>query len=432
MADPVLDYLSTISLTHAYLSLPDVDIPVLHNTVAMYTESPRISRKYPIEDLEKKQEQGPIKYKKYIVSAGKLASTVPSEVRIRLYVLQLRLEIIMSEFRLATGTISRLKDLLAQLGVQEEVGALSLVICLRAELLEVESFLQQNVPEDEEEEKEQDAADEKGLKQRKKTKKGSKSADDNSKKPKSPFDHLAIAKNIVNSYLDQSAEVVINSVNRAAALSVTSSGADSMRDPTDLYAICKRKASLDKNIAELATNIKVDKENKIVINPSIIANESIEALSELLRMRPLDAETYIELSELYLSNGKVKEALWCVGECLMIGCSGAWNVWSFRGELCLLQGKCLLAEHGDETSIRSWVYAAIASFSHAIELCSDHVRAWCGLYVSLQKLDELKVEIDPIYSKMRMITLAKIKEMLDDPSIPLKERENIHWILNNY
>lgn len=448
MADPVLEYLSTILLTHAYLGLPDADIPVLHNTVAAYTESPRISKKYPAAAVP----EGPVPCDTYIPLAlpGKRAAGLTDEIRIRLYILQLRLEIIMSEFRLATGTISRLKDLFAQLGVQEEVGALTLVITLRAELLEAEAFLQETVPEDEEEEEEEEEENDIGkagkekeqgneLKQRKKKKKkgkskasGEKEKEKEKKRTRSPFDHLAIVKNAVTSYIDKSAEVVISSVNRSAALSVTSSGADSMRAADDLFALHKRKAGLDKNIADLAKGISVDKENKIMINPAIVANESIEALSELLKMRPLDAETYIELSHVYLSNGKIKEALWCVGECLIIGCSGAWNVWSYRAELCMLQGKCIAAENGDAASVRSWLYSAIASFAHSIELCSGYVRAWCGLYVSLQKLDDLKIEVDPIYPKMKFITLTQIKVMLDDVSIPVKERENIHWILNNY
>ena len=427
MADPVLEYLNTISLTHAYLGLPNANIPVLHNTVATYTESPRISKKYPTVAVP----DGFVPCETY--TPHPISKRLTDEIRIRLYILQLRLEIIMSEFRLATGTISRLKDLFAQLGVQDEVSALTLVITLRSELLEAEAFLQESVPEDDDEAEKAAEEKEQGkeLKQRKKKKKSGEKEKEK-KKTKSPFDHLAIVKNVVNSYIDRSAEVVISSVNRSAALSVTSSGAESLRAADDLFALHKRKAGLDKNIADLAKGLSVDKENKIIISPAIVANESIEALSELLKMRPLDAETYVELSHIYLSNGKIKEALWCVGECLIIGCSGAWNVWSYRAELCMLQGKCITAENADAASVRSWLCAAIASFAHSIELCSGYVRAWCGLYVSLQKLEGLKIDLDPVYSKMKFITLTSLKKMLDDLSIPVRERENIHWILNNY
>ncbi|KAG0678312.1 hypothetical protein C6P40_000573 [Pichia californica] len=420
MSDPILEYLNTISITHEYLNLSNRDIPILHNTVVIYTESPNISlSKYkfinessPIESSLNYDELYDInKYKYKRIKPFK----INNEIKIRLYMLQLRLEIIMSEFRLANGTISRLKDLFGQLGIQEEISPLALVITLRSELLEVEAYIEANYSD---------------------SKNNENNNNDNEKlKLKSPFDSLVIMKNVVNSYIDKSCEVVIQSVNRDAALSVTSSGIESIRNSIDLYSIQKRKSNLDKNVAELTMNIKIDKEsNKFIINPEIIANESINALIELLKMRPLDVETYLELSNIYLLNGKIKESLYCIGESLLSGCSGAWNIWSLRGELCQIQSNCILSENKRNKLIaKSWLFASIASFSHSLEICSDFIRAWCGLYVSLQKLSNLQInDIDPIYIKMKMITLRKINEFKIDKSIPIMERENINWILENY
>lgn len=429
MSDPILEYLNTLSLTHEYLNLSNLDLPILHTTIANYTESPKISKDV-LNQINKiiKDKNSPndkkINENYEIFNPNQRSkSKLSDEYKIRLYILQLRLEIIMSEFRLATGTISRLKDLFAQLNVQEEIGPLCLIITLRSELLEVESFIESHYNNKDLTETKQ--SDDNLKKDEKKVKNGS----------NSPFDNLAIVKNIVISYIDKSTDIVINSINRTAALSVTSSGIESIRDQNDLYSIQKRKSCLDKNIAEIASIIKIDENNKIIINPELVANESINALLELLKMRPLDIENYIELSKIYLSNGKIKEALYCVSETLLTGCSKAWNIWSLRGEICMIQSNVLLNENNrkDKKIARSWIYASIASFSYSIELCSDYVRAWCGLYVSLKKLINLNLnDTDLIYTKMELITSKKINNLLNDKSIPVTERENINWILENY
>lgn len=429
MSDPIIEYLNTLSLTHDYLNLSNLDIPILHTTIANYTESPKISKDV-LNQINKIIQDNNIKndkklnYENYENFHLKPKSKLSNEYKIRLYILQLRLEIIMSEFRLATGTISRLKDLFAQLNVQEEIGPLCLIITLRSELLEVESFIESHYNNKDLTESIQFNDNIKNNENKDKNKKGS----------NSPFDNLAIVKNIVISYIDKSTDIVINSINRTAALSVTSSGIESIRNQNDLYSIQKRKSSLDKNIAEIASIIKIDENNKIIINPELVANESINALLELLKMRPLDTENYIELSKIYLSNGKIKEALYCISETLLTGCSKAWNIWSLRGEICMIQSNCLLNENKKGKKIvRSWLYASIASFSYAIELCSDYVRAWCGLYVSLKKLINLNLnDTDLIYTKMNLITSKKINDLLIDKSIPITERENINWILENY
>lgn len=408
--DPILEYLSTISLTHSYLNGPLCDIPVLHRTVTRYTQSANISKVFNTEDNESKI------YEKIDFRNSNIRQhfNVNNEIKIRLYILQLRLEIIMSEFILATGTLSRLKDLFATLGVQDEVGALSLIITLRSELLEVEAYLNADLTEENEN-------DNNNVDNKTKGKKNVKL---------SPFDRLAKVKNVVNTYLDASTDVVIKAVNRNVALSVTSSGVESMRDGIDLYSIQKRKSSIDKNIASIASSIKSDKDNMLIINPTIVANESIEALNDLLKMRPLDVETYLELANVYLSNGKLKESLWCVGEILLVGCSGAWNIWAFRAELCMLLSKTFL--ENDKNAAKSWLYAAIASFSHAIELCSGFVRAWCGLYVSLQKLYSLNIQVDDVYLKLKSIAINSLDKLSLDKSVPVDEKENIRWILERY
>lgn len=429
MLDPLLEYLNTTAVTHSYLETPLFDIPVLHGAITRYTQSPSVRHEYTPKEFEAEKLNSQFEHEDFDIGAVRLTAPddVPNVIKIRLYTMQLRLEIVMSEFRLAAGTIARLKDLFASLGVQDEVGPLSLIILLRSELLETEAYVKsQTLDEDSGSNKVQMEAAGKNKKKNK-----------GEKKEDSPFDHLAKVKNIVGSYIESSSELVINSLNRDAAISVTSSGVEAMRESSDLYTLVKRKAALDQNIATLSTLISVDEKNKIMINPVLAINESINALNDLIREKPLDVETYIELANLFLANGKLKEALWCVGETLLVGCSGAWNIWSFRGELCLLQSKYIQQQANGpnkantKKSVGAWLLAAIASFSHSIELCDDYCRAWCGLYIALGRLIVLDPETDSVHRKLIGISKERLINLKTAGHIPIAERENIAWVLNN-
>lgn len=386
--DPLLDYLNTQSLTHSYINIDVEDIPHLHHAVCYYTQSPSVLHKY--EGLRNEPSRLPS------FDFSQMKRTSPSQVdyklRVRLYTMQLRLEIIMSEFRLAGGTISRLKDLFAQLGLQDEIGALVQVITLRSELLEVEAVLQMD-------------SDEKGT----------------------LFDHLAKVKNTVNSYIDQSTKLVIDSANRTAALSITGMGTDALRDPVDLYAIEKRKTALDIDIANLAKIVKIKDKS---LDPLISSQETIHALFELLKQRPLDNEILIELAHQYLNIGKFKYALWCVSESLLIGCNDAWNIWSLRGEICMLQSVALLKDEDGTNAARNWLNIAISSFCYSIELCEGYIRAWCGLYRCLNKLKGF-AELDSVQLSLLDISLKLLNEKKNDHAVALDERENIKWILGS-
>jgi hypothetical protein len=416
MSDILLDFLNTLAITHAYLSYDVTDIPVIHFAVTKYTDSPNVLHKYSNSKI--KSEFDSLKYEKVeILSISNTKSdNLNKNYKIKLYILQLRLEIIMSEFILAAGTVSRLKDLFGNLNVNEEIGPLLSIITLRSELLETEAYIQYETLKESETQKAID-----------KEKKEFKDNNNNSQ-----FDKLADIKNVVNNYIDSSTKIVLDSINRTAILSVTSSGSESLRDPIDLYLINKRKSSIDKNIANFSTLIK-STSNNIILNPVIAINESIHAINDLSILRPLDIENYIELSNIYLLNGKLKEALWCVGNALLLGCSGAWNIWSLRGEICLLQSKCISKTNSNDLdSIKSWLFAAIASFSHSIELCDDFVRAWCGLFVSLNRLKNLKsYKLSEIHEKLIKISNEKLEILKIDDSIQIQERENINWILAN-
>lgn len=409
MSDILLDFLTTLSITNEYLSYPVTDIPYIHYAITKYTKSPNVIAKY--QNFKYGVNFDSIKYERFNIYQIK-QNKPDNHILIKLYILQLRLEIIMSEFIFATGTISRLKDLLGQLGVSEDIGPLSMVISLRSELLETEAFVQyelKNTDDDKDNTKNKDA---------------NKNSNTKNIPDDSIIDKFANVKSVVNSYIESSTKLVLDSINRLAILSITSSGSESIRESIDLYLLEKRKSSIDKNL----TNLLTDYLNNDKTTEYLSINESIHAINELINSRPLDIENYVELTHLYLHIGKFKEALNCLSNAFLLGCSTSWNLWSLRGEICYLQSQTM----DDTSGMKSWLFASVSSFSYSIELCDNYVRSWCGVYVSLNMLQKLEGnKVDDVYNRLFTVTVNKLNELKVDDSIDVQERDNIVWILEN-
>lgn len=409
--DPVLNYLNTLSITGEYLTSNINDIPFLHYTITKYTQSTNVLNKYSEKltnnnEINEIDENDEIYIPKY---NGKLTN----EMKIRFYIMQFRLELIMNEFTLANGTISRIKDLFSSLKIDEEIGPLSQVILLRSELLEIEACYNLSIIE-KNKEKEKES------------------------KELNIIDKIADIKNTVNSYIDKSCKIILNSFNRSIALSISNSGNKSMRDSIDLYQIQKRKCEIDIDLVNLACSIELNlkDENKVSLNSNLAINESINALNDLLILRPLDIEIYLKLTYIYLNKGLFKISLFYISECLLNGGSNAYNIWSLRGEICYLQSNEKL--NNSINDLKYWLLISISSFIYSIELNENYLRSWCGLHICLNKLFKLKeknknFKIDEIYYNIENIKNEKFKNFIQfKNNLSINDRENLNWIINKY
>lgn len=116
----VFDKIIEWSITGAYLDIEFDSLITLHDTIAGILGYDKIG-------------------KSTITNSISSSCTLSDTQLVRVHVMLCRVEIVLNEWRLARGTISRLKDWITNRGLGEETGALCTVVTLRAELLAAES-----------------------------------------------------------------------------------------------------------------------------------------------------------------------------------------------------------------------------------------------------------------------------------------------------
>jgi tetratricopeptide (TPR) repeat protein len=123
-------------------------------------------------------------------------------------------------------------------------------------------------------------------------------------------------------------------------------------DPT-LFAIQKRRAALLRSMGK--------------------TSEAVVALTALLDASPIDAESWAELADVYLTQGMFEQAIFSLEEVLL--CTpNAWNIHARLGEVLFLAGN--KAEGSEQLKLLS---EAMRRFCRSIELCDDYLRGYYGL-----------------------------------------------------
>jgi tetratricopeptide (TPR) repeat protein len=123
-------------------------------------------------------------------------------------------------------------------------------------------------------------------------------------------------------------------------------------DPT-LFAIQKRRAALLRSMGK--------------------TSEAVVALTALLDASPIDAESWAELADVYLTQGLFEQAIFSLEEVLL--CTpNAWNIHARLGEVLFLAGN--KAEGAEQLKLLS---EAMRRFCRSIELCDDYLRGYYGL-----------------------------------------------------
>ncbi|KAF2671413.1 tetratricopeptide repeat domain-containing protein [Microthyrium microscopicum] len=132
-------------------------------------------------------------------------------------------------------------------------------------------------------------------------------------------------------------------------------------------------------------NVPVQKRRVAVLKSLNRIPEAIKRLTELLDMSPTDAESWAELSDLYLSQGMSDQAIFCLEELLIVQ-PNAWNMHAKIGEI--------LYASVDSSTTNALELARIYSesmrrFLRSIELCENYLRGYYGLHLTAQKLVKL-------------------------------------------
>lgn len=211
----------------------------------------------------------------------------------------------------------------------------------------------------------------------------------------------AASEKAVEDYVDNASKVLIRDFNRAVGQSLTGSGdATKLREVGDLYLMQKRKASLVRSKSTV---------------------KYVDALLKLTDERPLDTENWAELADVYLKEGEVEKAHYCLLE-LLIGLPFAYNVWAKLGEVALLMDKALGKRSNNE-----YLRNAVRYFSRSVELCDLYSRGWSGLYVALKRLGE---DAEP-YATLARVTDKKLHDILDNSLTNDADLDSIRWVLQN-
>ncbi|KAK1237591.1 hypothetical protein MKX07_006719 [Trichoderma sp. CBMAI-0711] len=110
---------------------------------------------------------------------------------------------------------------------------------------------------------------------------------------------------------------------------------------------------------------------------AILANDNTNVF---LDFATTDAEAWIELSDLYLSQGLYAQAIYAQEEALVIA-PNAWNLHARLGEMLFMA-----AESGSDGHPQAYLAESLKRFCRSIELCDDYLRGYYGLKRVTDKL----------------------------------------------
>jgi tetratricopeptide (TPR) repeat protein len=123
-------------------------------------------------------------------------------------------------------------------------------------------------------------------------------------------------------------------------------------DPT-LFAVQKRRAALLRSMGK--------------------TNEAVVALTYLLDSSPIDAESWSEIADLYLTQGLYEQAIFSLEEVLLVT-PNAWNIHARLGEVLFLA-----ANKSEGAEQIKGLSEAMRRFCRSVELCDDYLRGYYGL-----------------------------------------------------
>ncbi|OJD31108.1 tetratricopeptide repeat domain-containing protein [Diplodia corticola] len=153
-------------------------------------------------------------------------------------------------------------------------------------------------------------------------------------------------------------------------------------DDKDLRRVLE---DLERVLKEDPTSLPLRKRKVALLRSMGRTAEAITALVDLVDFSPTDAESWAELSDLYLSQSMYSQAIFSLEEVLVIT-PFAWNVHARMGELLYISATAANAVDGNVLRNLS---EGMRRFCRSIELCDNYLRGYYGLKLTTKKLLEL-------------------------------------------
>ena len=142
------------------------------------------------------------------------------------------------------------------------------------------------------------------------------------------------------------------------------------KNDTELQAVLERYEEI---LKEDPTLFAIQKRRAALLRSMGKTSEAVVALTALLDASPIDAESWAELADVYLTQGLFEQAIFSLEEVLL--CTpNAWNIHARLGEVLFLAGN--KAEGAEQLKLLS---EAMRRFCRSIELCDDYLRGYYGL-----------------------------------------------------
>lgn len=142
------------------------------------------------------------------------------------------------------------------------------------------------------------------------------------------------------------------------------------KNDTELQAVLGRYEEL---LQEDPTLFAVRKRRAALLRSMGRTSEAVAALTELLDASPIDAESWAELADVYLTQGLYEQAIFSLEEVLLVT-PNAWNIHARLGEVLYLN-----ANHSEGAEQVKGLSEAMRRFCRSIELCDDYLRGYYGL-----------------------------------------------------
>ncbi|TGO24308.1 hypothetical protein BPAE_0106g00120 [Botrytis paeoniae] len=147
----------------------------------------------------------------------------------------------------------------------------------------------------------------------------------------------------------------------------------------DNAALQKVLDGYEQNLSDNPNNMPILKRRISVLRSLEKTSEAITALNELLDLSPTDAESWAELTDLYVSQGMYPQGIFALEEVLLIT-PNAWNMHARLGEILYIA-----AGVNDSNSDR-YLADSLRRFCRSIELCDDYLRGYYGLKLASSQL----------------------------------------------
>ncbi|KAI2785830.1 hypothetical protein POX_h09592 [Penicillium oxalicum] len=194
---------------------------------------------------------------------------------------------------------------------------------------------------------------------------------------------------------------------------------------TDQAALEKCLSEYEKILSENPVNVPVMKRRIALLRSLERPAEATAALIQLLDAVPTDAESWVELADLYQSQGLGSQAIFSLEEALLIA-PNSWNIHARLGELLYVFSS------SSESDAGRLAGKSVQHFCRSIELCDDYLRGFYGLAMATTRVLENKYapenSADPAVPsqhtirQLREVALRRLEHLVQTRSV-----DDQHW-----